>query len=112
VCYLRTAADAERIRALLRPGASVAVVGAGFIGLEVASSARTVGCEVTVLEADDAILSRVLPRELGEDIAAAHRERTSGTMFGEETFDRGPIRSSYPGIEAPQLGRLRSKWRL
>ena len=51
VHYLRTLADARRLRAELREGARLAVVGAGFIGQEVASTARDAGAEVTIVEA-------------------------------------------------------------
>lgn len=58
VCYLRGITDAERIRVRLADAAHVAIVGGGFIGLEVAAIARSLGREVTVIEAQ----SRVLPR--------------------------------------------------
>src|SRR5690606_5645450 len=48
---VRTIADALALRERLRPGARLLVVGAGFIGLEVAAVARERGCEVTVIEA-------------------------------------------------------------
>ena len=51
VLTLRTRADADALGARLRTGAPLAVIGAGWIGCEVAASARTMGCEVTVLEA-------------------------------------------------------------
>ncbi len=70
---LRSLADAEALRADLRPGRSVLVVGAGFIGAEVAASARTVGCEVTMLEAAPAPLGRVLPPQLARLYIDIHR---------------------------------------
>ena len=57
--HLRTKADADGIRRLMIPGARVVVVGAGYVGLEVAASARKVGAEVTVLEAQPRVLARV-----------------------------------------------------
>ena len=51
VLALRDADDAHRLRTFLEPGAQLAVVGAGFIGLEVASTARALGAKVTVVEA-------------------------------------------------------------
>ncbi|KQW45026.1 hypothetical protein ASC77_19785 [Nocardioides sp. Root1257] len=48
--HLRTMADARAIRERLAPRSRIAIVGAGFIGLEVAAAARSLGCEVTVVE--------------------------------------------------------------
>jgi len=73
VLELRSAADAERIRAALRPGARLAVVGGGYIGLEVAASARALGAEVTVFEREARLLARVASPELSEHFAALHR---------------------------------------
>ncbi|GAA4735621.1 FAD-dependent oxidoreductase [Isoptericola chiayiensis] len=62
---LHTAADAARLRAALRPGARLLVVGAGWIGAEVSGAAREAGAEVTVLEAGDAPLERQLGHAVG-----------------------------------------------
>lgn len=71
---LRTLDDSLAIRAQLQTGARVVVVGAGFIGAEVAASARMMGCQVTMFEIADVPLSRVLGAEVGERYAAIHRE--------------------------------------
>jgi NADPH-dependent 2,4-dienoyl-CoA reductase/sulfur reductase-like enzyme len=71
---LRTLADARRLRAALGPGRRAVVVGAGFIGQEVASTARRLGAEVTILEAATAPLASVLGTELGRWFARLHRE--------------------------------------
>lgn len=63
--YLRTRADAERLRTELRAGVRLVVVGAGFIGAEVASSAKEMGAEVTVLEAAPLPLGGLLGPVLG-----------------------------------------------
>ena len=70
---LRTIADAARIRDDLRRGGPLVVIGAGFIGLEVAATARRLGVDVTVVEAAPAPLMRVLPAELGNWFADLHR---------------------------------------
>jgi 3-phenylpropionate/trans-cinnamate dioxygenase ferredoxin reductase subunit len=62
--YLRTIADVDEIAAELVPGARVLLVGAGYIGLEVAAVARQRGFEVTVLEAADRVMSRTVSPEL------------------------------------------------
>jgi NADPH-dependent 2,4-dienoyl-CoA reductase/sulfur reductase-like enzyme len=69
---LRTLADARRLRADLVPGARLAVVGAGFIGQEVAATARGLGAEVTMIEALPAPLAPVLGEELGAWFAELH----------------------------------------
>lgn len=74
VAYLRTVEDSDRIKAALTPGSHVAVVGAGWIGLEVAAAARTAGATVTVVESLDLPLLRVLGPEVAEVFAGLHRE--------------------------------------
>ena len=69
---LRTLDDAQAIRDGLRAGARVAVVGGGFIGSEVAASAKARGCEVTVIEAASAPLVRGLGAEIGSRVGALH----------------------------------------
>ena len=71
---LRTKADADRLRLALRPGSRVVIIGAGFIGAEVSSSARRMGAEVTVLEASPVPLQRVLGERLGTVCAAIQRD--------------------------------------
>jgi 3-phenylpropionate/trans-cinnamate dioxygenase ferredoxin reductase subunit len=71
---LRTLADATRLRAALDPGARVVVVGAGFIGQEVAATALRLGAEVTILEAAPAPLANLLGPDLGGWFARLHRE--------------------------------------
>src|SRR5215471_372189 len=72
--YLRTVADSDRIRAAIETASRVAVIGAGWIGLETTAAARTAGAEVTVLEAAELPLLRVLGREVAEVFASLHRD--------------------------------------
>jgi 3-phenylpropionate/trans-cinnamate dioxygenase ferredoxin reductase component len=72
VAYLRNYADAMLIRAHLKPGSHVAIVGGGFIGLELAASARKRGAEVTVIEAQPRVLMRGVPEQIAEVIAQRH----------------------------------------
>jgi len=65
------------------------VIGAGFIGLEVASAARGRGAEVTVLEAADRVLGRVLPAAAGERVAARHRAAGVALHLGVQVRDIG-----------------------
>lgn len=62
---LRTITDAQRLREGWQPGQRLVVVGGGLIGCEVASTARKLGLEVTILEAGDELLTRVLGRRIG-----------------------------------------------
>jgi len=74
VHYLRTIDDASGLLASLTEGASLAVVGAGWIGLEVAASARERGVDVTVVETAELPLLGSLGREAAEIFADLHRE--------------------------------------
>jgi len=62
---LRTLDDALSLRALLRPGLRLAVVGAGWIGAELATAAAARGCQVTVVEAGPAPLAAAIGAEAG-----------------------------------------------
>ena len=72
---LRTIDDSMRIRAELAKGPRVAVVGAGFIGAEVASVARSAGLEVTLIEALPAPLAKAVGAGGGGGCANLHRQR-------------------------------------
>jgi 3-phenylpropionate/trans-cinnamate dioxygenase ferredoxin reductase subunit len=74
VHYLRTIDDVERIRADFRPGASLVIVGAGYIGLEVAAVAISRGLKVTVIELADEVMARVEAPPVSAFMARVHRE--------------------------------------
>lgn len=74
ILALRTLDDARRLRDALAGSPRVVVIGAGFIGMEVAASCRTKGCAVTVVEPLPAPLIRGLGPILGERVARRHRE--------------------------------------
>jgi 3-phenylpropionate/trans-cinnamate dioxygenase ferredoxin reductase subunit len=89
--YLRTIADVERIRADLAGARRMVVVGAGYIGLEAAASARHLGLEVTVLEMADRPLNRVVAPEMSAFYTRRHEREgvqilcnTSVTAFAGE----------------------------
>jgi 3-phenylpropionate/trans-cinnamate dioxygenase ferredoxin reductase component len=73
VHYLRGIADAEGIRAGIKPGARVVIIGGGYIGLETAATCRKLGCEVTVLEMADRVMNRVAAESVSEFFCAQHR---------------------------------------
>jgi 3-phenylpropionate/trans-cinnamate dioxygenase ferredoxin reductase component len=86
---LRTLADATALRAELRPGRHLAVVGGGFVGAEAASTARRLGLRVTVLEAGPTPFARVLGTEVGDVLARRYRAhgvdlRTNATAVAVE----------------------------
>ncbi len=89
VLELRRLADARRLRDALGSSRRLVVVGAGFIGMEVAASCRSRGLEVAVIDALSAPLIRGLGPLLGERVARRHREE--GVRFhlgvGVEAFE-------------------------
>jgi NADPH-dependent 2,4-dienoyl-CoA reductase/sulfur reductase-like enzyme len=82
VLSLRTLADAERLAARLVRDAHVVVIGGGWIGLEVAAAARLAGADVTVLEATQLPLQRVLGQDVARVFAELHRANGVRLMTG------------------------------
>ncbi len=70
---LRTHADSEEIRRELSPGRKLAIIGGGFIGLELAATACRLGAAVILIEGLPRILSRGVPEEIAAIVAARHR---------------------------------------
>jgi 3-phenylpropionate/trans-cinnamate dioxygenase ferredoxin reductase component len=73
--YLRTLADASRIRAAIKPASRVVIIGGGYIGLETAATCRHMGCEVTVLEVADRLMNRVVSPSVSQFFEQQHRSR-------------------------------------
>jgi NADPH-dependent 2,4-dienoyl-CoA reductase/sulfur reductase-like enzyme len=71
---LRTLADARVLREQLAPGVRLVVIGGGFIGAEVASTARSLGADVTIVEAAPAPVARVLGNAVGRLLAERWRK--------------------------------------
>ena len=82
VLYLRRLEDSDRLKAAFRSGARIVVIGAGWIGLEVAAAARAAGAEVVVLESAELPLLRVLGREAAQVFADLHRDHGVDLRFG------------------------------
>ncbi|WP_433365544.1 NAD(P)/FAD-dependent oxidoreductase [Streptosporangium sp. CA-115845] len=76
---LRTKADADRLRAHLRPGGSLIIIGAGFIGLEVAATFRKVGARVEIVEALQTPLQRQVGPLVGGALQRIHQR--AGVVF-------------------------------
>jgi 3-phenylpropionate/trans-cinnamate dioxygenase ferredoxin reductase subunit len=81
---LRTAADAEMLKAAIAPGKRLMIVGGGYVGLEVAASARALGAEATVIEREPRILARVACPILSDFFTAYHRKQ--GVRFELDAF--------------------------
>jgi 3-phenylpropionate/trans-cinnamate dioxygenase ferredoxin reductase subunit len=79
---LRNYEDALALREKFRGSRRIAIVGAGFIGLELASSARQIGCEVAVVEAAPRVLQRATPPEISSVIEARHRVEGVEILLG------------------------------
>jgi len=88
VAYLRTIEDSKRLKAAFTQGADIRIVGAGWIGLEVAAAAREAGSEVTVYEQAELPLLAVLGPEVARAFADLHRrhgvELRLGSQVGPE----------------------------
>lgn len=83
IVYLRTIEDAQRLRGELAPGKRLAIVGGGFIGLELAASARARGAEVTLIEALPRLLSRAVPEAIARQLQARHELEGVRLVFGD-----------------------------
>ena len=90
VAYLRTIADSDRIRAALTPGRDVVIVGGGWIGLEVAAAAVAAGARVTVLEALELPLVRVLGPEVANRLVQIHRAHGVDVRTGVSVAEISP----------------------
>jgi 3-phenylpropionate/trans-cinnamate dioxygenase ferredoxin reductase subunit len=82
VHYLRGIEDVHRLRAAAQPGKRLVVIGAGYIGLEVAATCRHLGLEVTVVEALDRVMSRVVAPVVSQFFAAQHAAHGVNILCG------------------------------
>lgn len=89
VHYLRGLDDALRLQSALRSGERVVIIGAGFIGLEIAASCRALGAEATVIEVAEGPCARALPPALGGFLTELHESRGVRFHYGAsiERFD-------------------------
>ncbi|MBP0617340.1 NAD(P)/FAD-dependent oxidoreductase [Jiella mangrovi] len=82
VHQLRTAEDAESLRAGLTDASTIAVAGGGFIGLEVAAALRAIGKEVTVVEAANRLMGRTVSQEVSRFFLEEHRKMGTDIRLG------------------------------
>jgi 3-phenylpropionate/trans-cinnamate dioxygenase ferredoxin reductase subunit len=101
VLGLRTLDDARSLRAAVLAGATLAVIGGGYVGLEVAAAARARGCAVTVIEREDRVLARVAGPELSDILTAAHRDRGTRIRTGAEVTE---LVGEHGRVRAVRLG--------
>jgi 3-phenylpropionate/trans-cinnamate dioxygenase ferredoxin reductase subunit len=90
VHHLRSLDDSDHLKAALRPGPRVVIIGAGWIGLETAAAARTAGAEVTVLEHAALPLLRVLGPDVATVFADLHTEHGVDLRCGVTVRDLLP----------------------
>jgi len=90
VHYLRTKADAQALLARLQAGRRLLVIGGGFIGLEVAASARSLGCEVHLIEGAKQLMGRAVSPELAARAQALHQERGVDIRLGVQPLRMDP----------------------
>lgn len=112
---LRTLADAHRLRERLTPGARLVIVGAGFVGCEVASTACALGAEVTLVEAAAAPLERIVGPEVGALLAARIRAHGVDLRLGTTVVPAHdvllwavgvrPDRRLFPDVRVDACGR-------
>jgi 3-phenylpropionate/trans-cinnamate dioxygenase ferredoxin reductase subunit len=79
VLFLRTAADAEALKTAVGPGRRIAIVGGGYIGLEAAASARSLGADAVVVEREERLLARVACEQLSSFFQRYHEQH--GVQF-------------------------------
>jgi 3-phenylpropionate/trans-cinnamate dioxygenase ferredoxin reductase subunit len=87
VFYLRTIEDVDQIRAMFTQGKRLAIIGGGYVGLEVAAVARKMGLDVTVMEAASRVLARVTAPEVSAFYERVHRESGVRLLTGFKVGD-------------------------
>ena len=91
VCYLRGLQDAQGLQAKLARAQQVVVVGGGFIGLEVAATAREAGKTVSVIEGADRLMARAVAPGISSYFAQTHRARGVDLRFGCQVSGLVPV---------------------
>lgn len=84
VCYLRTLSEAVEIKQRAEAAEKIVIIGGGFIGLEIAASARTLGKEVTVVELLPRLMARVVAPVVSEFFQRAHSEKGVKVLLGAQ----------------------------
>lgn len=99
VLTLRSMADAETLKDKLATACDVVVVGGGFIGLEVAATARDQGKRVTVIEAEDQLLGRVLAEPVATHVQAFHEAAGTTVLLAAKVTGLETANARVTGVE-------------
>ncbi len=103
VCYLRTLAEAIEVKQRLEHAQHLVVIGGGFIGLEIAASARTLGKSVTVLEALPRLMARVVAPVVSEFFLAAHEAKGVEILLHAKAEEIQGSRGKVEGVRLDAL---------
>jgi len=106
VLYLRRAADSDQIKTVLASASRIAVIGAGWIGLEATAAARTAGVEVTICEAAGLPLLRVLGPEVAQVFADLHREHGVDLRFSVQVEEITTAGGRVSGVRLADGGHI------
>jgi 3-phenylpropionate/trans-cinnamate dioxygenase ferredoxin reductase component len=98
VHYLRRVTDSDRIKAAIEASSRVAVIGAGWIGLETAAAARAAGLDVTVIEVAELPLLRVLGREVAQVFADLHADHGTELVLGAHVAEMAAVDGQVSGV--------------
>jgi len=96
VCYLRTLAEAVELKQRIEHARHVVVIGGGFVGLEIAASARALGKPVTVVEALPRLMARAVGSTISEFVRAAHAGHGTEILLNAQVRE---IRGSGGNVE-------------
>ena len=110
IMHLRTRADSEELARRLRGGEQAAVLGGGFIGCEVAATARGLGVEVTIIEMEKQCLRAPLGERYGRIMTDIHRDKGCRLRLGERVTG---VAETAGGLAiSTDRGGLESEWLL
>jgi 3-phenylpropionate/trans-cinnamate dioxygenase ferredoxin reductase subunit len=106
VFYLRRVGDSDQIKAAFQAASRIAVIGAGWIGLETAAAARAAGVEVTILETAELPLLRVLGAEVARVFAGLHREQGVDLRCGVQVSEITSAGGRVTGVRLADGGQV------
>lgn len=109
VCELRDVDHANAIAQGLRTAKSVVIIGAGFIGLEVASAARAMGKEVTVLDMADRVMARAVAPQVSTWFEQTHRAAGIDIRLGQRVTAIHGVDGAVAEVELPDGSRMEAQ---